>query len=110
MLLIFLGYARQDDALEFLRYCFIILLVLHDILTRGCVLSSHIAVARRREVHTSTTVIIRPIPAAAAFKGGTAYPTINDIQENLGAIVNGLGYRLRSVNAVNEVSKGARDA
>ena len=46
LLLIFLGYG--DDGLEFLRYCFIVVLVLHYILTRGSVLSSHIAVGRRR--------------------------------------------------------------
>ena len=73
MLLIFLGY--DDDALEFLCYCFIVFLVLPYILTRGGVLNSNVVVARG--VHTSITVIILLIPAAAAFKGGTAYPTLS---------------------------------
>ena len=32
---------------------------------------------------------------------------INDIQENLGTVIKGLGHSLRRVNAVNEVTKGA---
>ena len=102
MLLIFLS--DGDDSLEFISYCFIVLLILPYILSHG--------------VRLVTCQV--PRGTYIDYRHNTSYPgngrpqgwerisyRIDDIQENFRAIVNSLGQRLRSVAAINEVYKDA---
>ena len=56
MLLIFLRY--RDDALKFLRYFFVVFLVLYYILIRGSVVSSHIAIGAERYIRRLRSLFV----------------------------------------------------